>query len=306
LKRDPHSARILFITIGQSPRPDLVSELVSGLGIPATVSELGLLDGMGMDKVAELNATPDEKSIIARLSSGSWVVLSHKKIVQRAWARLEAVPEGEYDLVVLMSTGIFREFESSCPTVNLQRAVEAAVTSLAAEGDKIGIIFPNERQVDELMPPALAIFDTCYGHADHGDHAAMRDAAEGLKSCAYIVLSSAGYSEADRQLVAELTGKPVILPRRIVGNSIRLILSSIAAMSNSGPLSDLQLRVETLTERERQVMSLVCEGLSSKAIARQLDISHKTVEIHRSNVMRKMEVGSSGALIRLMVKAGLA
>ncbi|UIY31246.1 LuxR C-terminal-related transcriptional regulator [Neorhizobium galegae] len=59
-----------------------------------------------------------------------------------------------------------------------------------------------------------------------------------------------------------------------------------------------------LTPRERQVLSLVAEGLSNKAIARQLGISPKTVEIHRSNVMSKMEVTSSNALIRMVISAG--
>ena len=63
-------------------------------------------------------------------------------------------------------------------------------------------------------------------------------------------------------------------------------------------------RVNRLTPRERQVMSLAAEGLSNKAIARQLGISPKTVEIHRSHVMAKMEVTSSAALIRLVVQAG--
>lgn len=306
MNSEQHSPRILVITIGQSPRPDLVSDLVAGLGIPASVSEIGLLDDISKADLDALRASKDEKSIIARLADGAWLVLSHKKISQLAWTRLEAVSYGAYDLVVLMSTGIFRDFESPCPTVNLQRAVEAATISLAAEGDKIGIIFPIERQVHELEPPAFTIFDTCFSHATHGDESELQQAAEGLKHCAYIVLSSAGYCEADRQLVAEVTGKPVILPRRIVGNSIRLILSSVAKLSSQEPVSDLQARVETLTARERQVMSLVCEGLSNKAIARQLDISYKTVEIHRSNVMKKMEAPSSGALIRSMVKAGFA
>ena len=47
----------------------------------------------------------------------------------------------------------------------------------------------------------------------------------------------------------------------------------------------------------------MAEGLSSKAIGRQLAISPKTVEIHRSNVMGKMEAASLGALIRLVVSA---
>jgi FixJ family two-component response regulator len=48
-------------------------------------------------------------------------------------------------------------------------------------------------------------------------------------------------------------------------------------------------------------MSLVSEGLSNKAIARQLDISPRTVEIHRAKRMDKMGASSVGALIRLVL-----
>ena len=49
-------------------------------------------------------------------------------------------------------------------------------------------------------------------------------------------------------------------------------------------------RVESLTEREREVMLLVLDGKLSKQIAKQLEISVKTVEAHRSNIIRKMQV----------------
>jgi len=51
-------------------------------------------------------------------------------------------------------------------------------------------------------------------------------------------------------------------------------------------------RFATLTSRERDVMALVIDGLSNKQIARQMDISHRTVEIHRSRVLQKMGAGS--------------
>lgn len=59
--------------------------------------------------------------------------------------------------------------------------------------------------------------------------------------------------------------------------------------------------MQTLTPRERQVMSLVAEGLSNKAIGRQLDISPRTVEIHRAKMMEKMGAASVGALIRMVL-----
>jgi two-component system response regulator DctR len=62
----------------------------------------------------------------------------------------------------------------------------------------------------------------------------------------------------------------------------------------------LQSRLLELTERERDVMHLVVEGLPNKLIADQLDISVRTVEVHRARVFDKMEVKSAVELANLM------
>jgi two-component system response regulator DctR len=64
--------------------------------------------------------------------------------------------------------------------------------------------------------------------------------------------------------------------------------------------SVLQMRLEELTERERDVMRLVIEGLPNKLIADQLDISVRTVEVHRSRVFDKMNVKSAVELANLL------
>ena len=62
----------------------------------------------------------------------------------------------------------------------------------------------------------------------------------------------------------------------------------------------LQQRLGELTERERDVMRLVIEGLPNKLIADQLDISVRTVEVHRARVFDKMEVKSAVELANLL------
>jgi two-component system response regulator DctR len=62
----------------------------------------------------------------------------------------------------------------------------------------------------------------------------------------------------------------------------------------------LQARLLELTEREHDVMRLVVEGLPNKLIADQLDISVRTVEVHRARVFDKMEVKSAVELANLM------
>jgi FixJ family two-component response regulator len=58
-------------------------------------------------------------------------------------------------------------------------------------------------------------------------------------------------------------------------------------------------RVAALTEREREVMNLALKGLPSKVIAKELAISHRTVEQHRSRLLEKLGVGSMTELMRL-------
>jgi len=64
--------------------------------------------------------------------------------------------------------------------------------------------------------------------------------------------------------------------------------------------SSLQVRLHDLTERERDVMDLVVAGLPNKLIADQLDISVRTVEVHRARVFDKMEVKSAVELANLL------
>lgn len=54
----------------------------------------------------------------------------------------------------------------------------------------------------------------------------------------------------------------------------------------------IQARLNTLTSREQEIMSLVIKEQSNKEVARLLGISHRTVELHRSRLMQKMNVNS--------------
>lgn len=68
--------------------------------------------------------------------------------------------------------------------------------------------------------------------------------------------------------------------------------------------SDVVARLATLSTREREVMDCVVEGKLNKQIADILDISIKTVEVHRSRVMEKMRVTTVADLVRLCLAVG--
>ena len=68
---------------------------------------------------------------------------------------------------------------------------------------------------------------------------------------------------------------------------------------------DIAARVASLSPRERQVMDGLVPGLSNKMITRDYNISPRTIEIYRANVMTKMQASSLSELVRLAMQAGV-
>lgn len=64
---------------------------------------------------------------------------------------------------------------------------------------------------------------------------------------------------------------------------------------------DIGLRINSLTPREKEVMALVVKGKLNKTISAELGIGTKTVEIHRSRIMKKMQAKSLAALVRFVI-----
>jgi DNA-binding NarL/FixJ family response regulator len=106
-------------------------------------------------------------------------------------------------------------------------------------------------------------------------------------------------SDASRDLVAAV--------ETVQSNKI-YFTSRIAEMVLGGYLGQAQLTAEgrvalpALSAREREVVQLLAEGKSSKEIASHLELSVKTVETHRSNIMRKLNLHSLGNLVLYAVK----
>ena len=63
--------------------------------------------------------------------------------------------------------------------------------------------------------------------------------------------------------------------------------------------------VDVLTSRQREILQLVAEGNSTKDIARMLDLSVKTIEAHRSEIMARLDIHDVAGLVRFAVRHGL-
>jgi DNA-binding NarL/FixJ family response regulator len=78
------------------------------------------------------------------------------------------------------------------------------------------------------------------------------------------------------------------------------VVDAIARPGDSSPSG-----VSMLTDREREVLHLIAEGLSSKEIAVQLGVSLKTIDSHRSNLMEKLDIHKVSGLVRFAIRSGL-
>ena len=84
------------------------------------------------------------------------------------------------------------------------------------------------------------------------------------------------------------------------------IVASLPGLDRSRPASSEGADpYEALTDREREVLQLVAEGLTSRGIAERLGLSPRTVESHRANLMAKLRTPSTAGLVRFVAERGL-
>jgi two-component system, LuxR family, response regulator FixJ len=91
---------------------------------------------------------------------------------------------------------------------------------------------------------------------------------------------------------------------RLIGMIDIALKQAASGAQTEAVTAEIAARMASLSPRERQVMEGLIAGLSNKLIAREYDISPRTIEVYRANVMTKMQAGSLSELVRLAMRAG--
>lgn len=139
--------------------------------------------------------------------------------------------------------------------------------------------------------PQIKILVLTLHKADEYVHESLRAGADGY------ILKDATHDELKVALRSVLNGKTYLSP----DISNRVVSGYLSGNGGNGTLSTW----DTVTHRERQVLKLVAEGRPNKSIAQYLSLSVKTVEKHRSNLMRKLDLHNASMLTAFAIEKGL-
>src|SRR5690606_30969247 len=94
-----------------------------------------------------------------------------------------------------------------------------------------------------------------------------------------------------------------VIPRDFEQRLAAAIAKAERLRARRSEIEDARERLKRLSQREREVLALLCEGSANKIIARRLGISPRTVEIHRGNAMEKLEAEHAAIAVRLWLAA---
>jgi DNA-binding NarL/FixJ family response regulator len=117
-----------------------------------------------------------------------------------------------------------------------------------------------------------------------------------------VALGADGYllkSCSEEELLRAINTVALGQPYFSHGVTVSLLNAKVSVAPSSDPLH------EVLSDRETEVLRLITEGFSNKEIGAQLFISHRTVDTHRTNLMKKLNVSNIAGLISYAIRKGL-
>jgi DNA-binding NarL/FixJ family response regulator len=141
------------------------------------------------------------------------------------------------------------------------------------------------REIIKRAPRAKAILLTMYTE----EHHVLEALRAGVKGC----VSKSQAAEHLLQAIRDVSAGGVYLSPTVSGAVVQAYLAKT------------ELPYEPLTPRERQVLQLIAEGKTTKETAAVLDVSVKTAETHRTNLMEKLDIHSTAGLVRYAIRRGL-
>jgi two-component system response regulator FixJ len=193
--------------------------------------------------------------------------------------------------------------------VDDDEAVRHALVTLLATSGYMARGFDSAKSflesVDLTMPGVLLLDQRMEGMSGLELQNELR-----LRGIRMPIIFITGYGDIPMSVLAMRSGAVTVLEKPF--NSHKLIESIEEALASVKKLhtvsklqTDIRMRFDTLTPREQEVMKYVVQGKGNREIAERLEVSIRTVEVHRAKVMKKMQANTLPELVLMAPICGL-
>lgn len=220
--------QIGIVTIGQSPRSDVVPEIQIHLGDHVTVIEHGALDGLELAEVKEYAPEPGMLPLVTRMRDGTEVVVAKEKLLPRLNDVMAVLDNKGVDMILLLCNGDFPVFNTRCLVIEPQRLVDGCLAGLLRERHRLGVLVPVPEQINwvrqrlEVVNPNLTVaVASPYEGQKPLEAACQRFRDEG---CDLIVLYCMGFNRQLGIKVRALCSCPVIVSSTVVARILGELL----------------------------------------------------------------------------------
>jgi protein AroM len=211
-----------LVTIGQSPRDDIVPQMLPLLPAGLDIRQVGALDGLTHEQIAELAPGPADYVLHTRLRDGSAVTAGREQIASLLQSCLKQLEDEGANPIVLLCTGEFSELRSDALLIEPDRLLVSVVRGLRPR--RAGVVVPLPSQIEAAAEKwraleAEVVFVTA---SPYGEQMELIQAVEELERhpLDLVVMDCMGYTLAHRRVVMQATGRPVILASRVVARIV--------------------------------------------------------------------------------------
>lgn len=214
-----------LITIGQSPRVDVVPDMAEIIGPGVEIREAGALDGLDRAAITTLAPREGDEILVTRLRDGASVFVAKRHIVARVQEKIAALEREGAALTALLCTGAFPRLRASRPLIQPQPVLLGVLRGMSWPG-RLGVLTPSVPHVpqtearwraDGFDPIVLPL-----SPYEEEDPAALVRAADALRAAGagLVVMDCIGFRRKTRNELQGLTGAPVLVANLLLARVI--------------------------------------------------------------------------------------
>jgi protein AroM len=217
------------VTIGQSPRVDIIPEIRDVLGMDVEIIEKGALDGLTLSEVNAFLPRPGEDFLVTRMQDGTEVKVAETHLITRISRCISEFQTEPVEIILFLCTGKFPEFESRKMLLRPDRILYRLIQGLLFKG-KLGVVVPEPDQIPAMKVkwrnPQLEIVAEAFSPYT-GIPEEMEKVADRIRKADVdlVVLDCMGFNREAMARFRKITGRPVMLPRRVMAAVARELIT---------------------------------------------------------------------------------